>query len=76
MVLQPQRHPLRVWLVSGPLMMCSWARQFDMVLDKHTVVKGSDKSGAKEFPRFANCAVQDQCTSLGRALPHLPPTTY
>jgi hypothetical protein len=51
-VLQPRRHPLWVWLVRQPLLMCGRAGQFDMVLDKHPVVKDSDKSGAEEFPVF------------------------
>ena len=64
-VLQPQRHPLRVWLVRGSLMMCSWARQFDMVLHKHTVVKDSDKGGAKEFPVFVKTSIaEDDVVSL------------
>jgi hypothetical protein len=64
-ILQPQRHPLRVWLVRGPLMMCGWARQFDMVLDKHTVVKDSDNSGAKEFPVFVKTSIaEDDVVSL------------
>jgi hypothetical protein len=64
-LLQPQRHPLRVWLVRRPLLMCSWARQFDVVLDQNSVVKDRDKSGAKEFPVFVKTSIaEDEIVSL------------
>jgi hypothetical protein len=54
-----------MWLVRGPLMMRGWARQFDMVLDKDTVVKDSDNSGAKEFPVLVKTSIaEDDVVSL------------
>src|SRR5208337_2946988 len=68
MVLQTQWHPLRVWLVRRPLMMCGGARQFDMVLNKHSVVKNCDDRWAEEFPVFVKTSiVEDDVVSLPKA---------
>ena len=46
-------------------MMGGGARQFDVVLDKHPVVKDSNKSGTKEFPVFVKTSIaEDDIVSL------------
>jgi hypothetical protein len=49
-------------------MMCGGTRQFDMILDKHPVMKDPDNSRAEEFPLFVKRSiVENDVVSLPEA---------